>query len=137
MGSFERLFQTLPPTIPSPRLCERVVDGIRQERARAAGTRFFAALAVAFASLEGVVYAVRLFAAAAYESGFSAYASLAFSDSGAMSAHASSFGATLLESLPGPEAALTLALLAILIQSARIALGSGAAWRMARAHHAA
>ena len=133
MGSFERLFQTLPPTIPSPRLCERVVDGIRQERARAAGTRFFAALAVAFASLAGMVYAVRLFAAAAYESGFSAYASLAFSDGGTLSAHASAFGASLLESLPGPEATLVLLLFAVLIQSARIAAGSGAAWRMARA----
>jgi hypothetical protein len=134
MGSYERLYEMLPPALPAPRLCERAMDGIRLEMARAASTRFFAALAATLASLAGMVYALRALSAAAYESGFTAYASLAFSDGPALSGHLGAFGTALLDSLPGPEAALALAVLAVLIQSARVALGSGAAWRHLRAH---
>lgn len=132
MGSYERLFQALPQPIPSPHLCERVLDGIRRERTRHARTRFVFSSVASVAALGVSVYAAALLAAAAAQSGFTAYAGLAFSDGSALAAHASAFGTLLLESLPGPEVTFLLLAFAILIQSVRIALSSAIDWRLSR-----
>jgi hypothetical protein len=133
MGSqYERLFGVLPACMPSDHLCERVTDAIRLERVRSARARFVLSSLSLVLSAIGSFIAGRALIAAAYQSGFSAYASLAFSDGGIVSAHFSSFGLTLLESLPGPETAFTLALIAVLIESLRVLVIAAIDWRTAR-----
>jgi hypothetical protein len=137
MGSqYERLFGALPAIQPSARLCERVTEAIREERARSARARFGLSSLSLVLSVVGFYYAGRALLAAAYQSGFSDYASLAFSDGGIVIAHLPSFGlpfiGALLESLPGPETAFTLALIAIAIESLRTLAIAAADWRLAR-----
>lgn len=137
MGSqYERLFGVLPATTPTAHLCERVTVAIREERARLARARFALSSLSLVLSAGGLFIAGRALIAAAYQSGFSAYASLAFSDGGTVMAHLSSFGPSfmgaLLESLPGPETVFTLALIAVLIESLRVLIVSAVDWKQAR-----
>jgi hypothetical protein len=62
-----------------------------------------------------------------HASGFTSYASLMVSDSGSV-AGSKAFALTLLESLPGIETIMVLFVLAVLIQSVRVALASALAW---------
>src|SRR5262249_29998247 len=83
----------------------------------------FSSCAVA-ASFAGAILAVRALVEALASSGFTAYASLIVSDHDVVFASGNTFLATLLESLPGPEVVIALAVLAVLIQSLRVFVGS-------------
>jgi hypothetical protein len=128
---YEWLFGALPKKSAPAYLCERVLDAIHRERVRLVRTRLVFSSCALVASLVGSVVAVRALIEAMIASGFTTYASLAVTDSGTVFTSGSSFFLTLLESLPGPEVVASLAFLAILIQSMRVALASGIAWAYA------
>jgi hypothetical protein len=121
---YERLFGALPKNSAPAYLCERVFGAIHRERVRILRRRLVFSSCTAAASLFGAVFAVRAFAAALETSGFTDYASLIVSDHDAVLASGNVFLYTLLESLPGPEAVLVLALIAVLIQSVRVMIAS-------------
>lgn len=129
---YGRLFGALPQIKAPAYLCERVLVAVSRERVRASRTRLVFSSGATVISLFGVVVAVRALFAAMNESGFSSYAWLAVSDSGSVFANAHSFFYTLLESLPGIEVIVTLALLAVLIQSLRVLIISGIEYTWAR-----
>ena len=117
---YERLFGALPQITAPASLCERVFVAVSRERVRLARTRLVFSSCTTAASLFGIVFAGQALVSAMRASGFPSYASLLISDSGAVLANGQSFLYTLLESLPGPEVILTLALFAVLIQSLRV-----------------
>lgn len=121
---YERLFGALPKNTAPAYLCERVFGAIHRERVRTLRRRLVFSSCTAAASLFGAVFAIRAFATALEASGFTDYASLIVSDHDAVLASGNAFVYTLLESLPGPEAVLVLALIAVLIQSVRVMIAS-------------
>ncbi len=129
---YGRLFGVLPQTNAPAYLCERVSGAVSRERIRLARIRLVFSSGTTLVSLFGVVFAGRALITAMTMSGFSSYASLAVTDSGTVFANGQSFLFTLLESLPGPEVMLMLALLAVLIQSLRIMVASGIEYTWAR-----
>jgi hypothetical protein len=127
-GEYERLFGALPRLQTPVYLCERVLAAVSRERVRILRTRLVFSSCTGILSLCGIAFASSSLAGALRASGFDAYASLLVSDTDVVAHSAPSFLLSLLESLPGPEVILTLALLAVFIQSARVLVASGIDW---------
>lgn len=125
---YERLFGALPGRDAPAYLCERVLGAVSRERVRILRMRLVFSSCAALASLIGVVSAASMLVSAMAASGFSAYASLFISDGSLVPAFGSSFLLSLAESLPGPEVALALFLIAVLIQSLRVLARSSFEW---------
>jgi len=123
---YSTLFAALPQETMPADLPVRIRAGITAARLRAARQRARSAIVlsgVSALSLGGFAYALTTLASAARLSGFTSYASLAFSDQNIVAANLSSFVFTLLESLPGFETMLALALLSVFLVSLASAVG--------------
>lgn len=121
---YERLFGALPKNSAPAYLCERVFGAIHRERVRILRRRLVFSSCTGLLSLAGAAFALNSLIDALRTSGFTDYASLLVSDHDAVLASGSAFFYTLLDSLPGPETVLALALLAVLIQSVRVMIAS-------------
>ena len=130
---YERLFGALPGRVAPAYLCERVFGAVSRERVRFLRTRLVFSSCAALGSLAGIALALPALIAAMTTTGFSSYASLVFSDSTALLGISHTFLLTLLESLPGPEIAVTLFFVATLIQSLRVLAASSVEWVWGRA----
>ncbi|MFZ1987565.1 MAG: hypothetical protein WAV21_00825 [Minisyncoccia bacterium] len=127
-SSHERLFGVLPNITAPAYLCERVLDAVARKRMRQVRIQLVLSSLSGMASFTGVIFAGRALMTALSQSGFTSYTSLLFSDGGAVMSYGQTFALSLLESLPGPEVAITLALVAILIQSLRVLATSAMQW---------
>ena len=126
MGSnYERLFKVLEQNSMPTYLCERICDAILLERDQRIlfrsnfreRTRLIVSSLTGASSFVGLVFALPALVKAASDTGFSTFASLFMSDGDVLANHLSSFGVSLLETLPGPETTLTLFLVAIFLVS--------------------
>jgi hypothetical protein len=125
---YERLFGALPRISAPAYLCERVLIAVSRERIRLARMRLVFSSCTGAVSLFGVFIALRALMDASVTSGFATYSSLILSDGTAVAGNASNFFQTLLESLPTPEIMVTLACLAVLVQSVRVMISSTIEW---------
>jgi len=132
MGNYQQLFAALPQEAPARDTMDRLMEAAARKRAAARRLRLWTGLAGSAASLAGFVFAVPLLLAGASASGFSLLASLAITDSDAVFAHAGTFLLSLVETLPGFDAALVLVFFAVLLASLR-----GLIRALPRAAHAA
>ena len=126
---YERLFGALPQDSAPAYLCERVFGAIQRERMRMVRMRLVFSSCTGALSLAGFILAGKALLSAMTASGFLTYASLALSDSGTVMSTSHIYLLTLLESLPGPEVIVSLALLAVLIQSLRVLIVAGIEWK--------
>lgn len=125
---YERLFGALSQNSAPAYLCERVFGAIQRERVRTLRMRLVFSSCTGALSLAGFILAGKALVSAMAASGFLTYASLALTDSSTVFGTGRIFALSLLESLPGPEVVLSLALLAVLIQSLRVLVVSGIEW---------
>ena len=119
MGNYQQLFAALPQEAPSGDTIDRLLAEAARKRAASRRLRLWAGIAGSVASLGGFAVAIPLLMAGASASGFSLLASLALTDSDVAFAHAGTFFTSLVETLPGLDAALVLAFVAVLLASLR------------------
>jgi hypothetical protein len=121
------LHEALQSDLPED-LTTRVRTALSRERARQARMAHTVRMlsgGISLISFGGLFVSIQAFVSAASASGFTAYASLIVSDSSIVSAHFTSFFASLVESLPSIESTLVLALVAVFLVSLRSSVGFG------------
>lgn len=122
MGSdYERLFKLIPQDSMPAYLCERICESILRERDRNSilwdRARLIISSLTGASSLAGLAFALPALMAASAANGFSTFAGLFISDSDVLVSHFSTFGMSLLETLPGFEVTVTLFLVAVFLVS--------------------
>lgn len=125
-NEYRRLMQAASVQIPAE-LEERVYRSLRAYRARSERMRLVWSSFAGVLAAAGLTFAIPALASAASASGFVNYLALFLSDSDLAFSHAGLFLLPVLEALPGPEATLTLFLLATLLVAGRNVIRSMAA----------
>lgn len=116
--NYEKLFTHLKPPEPPEGLLGRIMLRIRGDERRRARTWRFAFFTLIFLATAGAaVPAFQSLQTSLTESGSIQFASLLFSDFGAVTAYWQSFGLALLESLPAMSIAIFLAVIFGFLQS--------------------
>ncbi|MDB5236925.1 MAG: hypothetical protein JWL88_27 [Parcubacteria group bacterium] len=108
-----------------PERVQSAVSLVRIRQERLCHAVRMSCAAVSLASFGGIFFSIKAFLVAATASGFTAYTSLGVSDSSLVSAHFSSFLASLAESLPSTQMTIVLALVAVFLVSVRNAVAYG------------
>ncbi len=107
---------------PRPQLCRDICHTIELREKRSRQIKLFGYSIIATVSLIAIIPATTSLVHQLGQSGFGQYASLALSDTGALTGYWKQFGITLVESIPGLSLALVLGTMLILGWSARNAL---------------
>jgi hypothetical protein len=128
----KQIFSHLPHEKLSASTPQLIMARIRAYEIRRKRAGAFAFFGLSFTSAGATLWAIGSALKASEQSGFTDYVSLAFSDSGSVLNHLSSFGYSLLEAFPSVEVAVTLLLLAVCITTFSQALRSLAPMRNVR-----
>jgi hypothetical protein len=128
----KQVFSHLPHEKPPASTAQLIVARIRAYEIRRKRAGAFAFFGLSFASAGATIWAIDSARKASEQSGFTDYVSLAFSDSGSVLNHLSSFAYSLLETFPSAEVVVTLLLLAVCITTFSQALRTLAPMRRVR-----